>query len=75
MVVLSSENIAGPVIFSVMLESLALGAALAYLVFDGFQTPTINGQTFSQVAFAFTVSPYPLVRAARIPVAAALRKI
>jgi len=60
----------GPVIISVMLESLvlalvggAVGASLAYLAFDGFTTSTINWQTFSQVAFAFKVSPQLLVRA------------
>jgi putative ABC transport system permease protein len=57
----------GAVIISVMLESLALalvggavGASGAYLAFDGFTTSTINWQTFSQVAFAFRVSPHLL---------------
>ncbi len=61
---------AGPVVCSVLLESLALaliggaaGAALAYGAFDGFQTSTINWQTFSQVAFAFKVSLPLLVQA------------
>jgi len=60
----------GPVVVSVLLESLALalaggavGAALAYFAFDGFTTSTINWQTFSQVAFAFRVSPQLLGRA------------
>ncbi|ACB74796.1 ABC transporter permease [Opitutus terrae] len=60
----------GAVIVSVLLESLALallggacGGLLAYLAFDGFTASTINWQTFSQVAFAFTVSPELLVRA------------
>ncbi len=60
----------GPVIISVMLESLALaliggaiGAVGAYLAFDGFTTSTLNWQTFSQVAFAFKVSPQLLTRA------------
>jgi putative ABC transport system permease protein len=59
-----------PVIVSVMIESLvialvggAIGAAAAYLAFDGFTTSTINWQTFSQVAFAFTVSPELLTTA------------
>jgi putative ABC transport system permease protein len=59
-----------PVIFSVMLESLVLalvggtvGAAVAYFLCDGFQTATINFQTFSQVAFAFEVSPQLLMLA------------
>jgi len=89
-----------PVIASVMIESLALallgggaGAALAYFAFNGFQTSTINWQTFSQVAFAFRVTGplliyaiiwaaviglvggfFPAVRAARLPIAAALRE-
>jgi len=61
---------AGPVILSVMFESLALalaggalGAATAYLAFDGFKTSTINWQTFSQIAFAFAVTPQLLVSA------------
>jgi putative ABC transport system permease protein len=59
-----------PVVLSVLLESLFLalvggvvGAAVAYFAFNGFQTSTINWQTFSQVAFAFTVSPPLLVSA------------
>ena len=31
--------------------------AAAYLAFNGYQTSTINFQTFSQVAFAFAVTP------------------
>ena len=61
---------AGPVVVSVLFESLllalvggAVGAAAAYLAFDGFQAATINWQTFSQVAFAFAVTPRLLVRA------------
>jgi putative ABC transport system permease protein len=52
------------VVISVLAESLglaaiggALGGILAYLTFNGYQTSTINFQTFSQVAFAFTVTP------------------
>jgi putative ABC transport system permease protein len=89
-----------PVIFSIMLESLVLaliggtiGALGAYLSFDGYKAATINWQTFSQVAFAFAVTPallimaiiwasvigvlgglFPAIRAARLPVAAALRE-
>jgi putative ABC transport system permease protein len=54
----------GPVVVSVLAESLllaliggAIGGALAYVGFNGFQTSTINWQTFSQVAFAFAVTP------------------
>jgi len=61
---------ATPVILSVMFESLALaviggivGAAVAYFAFDGFKAATINWQTFSQIAFAFAVTPKLLVSA------------
>lgn len=90
-----------PVVLSILFESLALaliggaaGAAAAYFAFDGFKTATINWQTFSQIAFAFTVTPqlliiaiiwaamiglmgglFPAIRAARLPIAAALREI
>jgi putative ABC transport system permease protein len=90
-----------PVILAVMLESLllalaggAFGAGLAYFAFDGFKTATINWQTFSQIAFAFSVTPrlliqailwaatigligglFPAIRAARLPIAAALREL
>lgn len=54
----------GSVVVSVLIESLALGAiggviggAAAYFAFNGYQTSTINFQTFSQVAFAFRVTP------------------
>lgn len=53
-----------PIILSIMAESLALaliggsaGAAAAYFAFNGYQAATINFQTFSQVAFAFAVTP------------------
>jgi len=84
----------------VMFESLALallgggvGAGAAYLAFDGFKAATMNWQTFSQIAFAFAVTPallmsaiiwaatlgllgglFPAIRAARLPIAAALRE-
>jgi putative ABC transport system permease protein len=38
------------------------GAAVAYVLFNGFQTSTINWQSFSQVAFAFKVTPQLLVQ-------------
>lgn len=60
----------GPVVISVLAEALvlaliggALGAALAYLAFDGFRTATMNFQSFSQVAFAFEVTPALLMMA------------
>jgi putative ABC transport system permease protein len=92
---------AGPVVLSILLESLALaivgggvGALAAYLAFNGFEASTINWQSFSQIAFAFKVTPallvsgivwatvigligglFPAIRAARLPIAAALREL
>jgi putative ABC transport system permease protein len=89
-----------PVVMSVLAESLvlalaggALGAGLAWLLFDGYQAATMNFQTFSQVSFAFAVTPtllvlaivwasilgllggiFPAIRAARLPIASALRE-
>jgi putative ABC transport system permease protein len=52
------------VLVSVLAESLtlaaiggALGGLIAYVGFNGYQTSTINFQTFSQVAFGFAVTP------------------
>jgi putative ABC transport system permease protein len=57
------------VMTSVLAESLllslaggVLGGALAWIVFDGYQTATMNWQTFSQVAFAFAVTPALLLQ-------------
>jgi putative ABC transport system permease protein len=89
------------VLVSVVGESLLLaaigglaGGLIAYAGFNGYQTSTINFQTFSQVAFAFRVTPSllamgltwalvmgligglpPAVRAARLPIARALREL
>jgi putative ABC transport system permease protein len=56
------------VVVSVLAESLALaaiggaiGGMAAYLAFNGYQTSTMNFSTFSQVAFAFQVTPQLLV--------------
>ena len=56
------------VVISVLGESLALGAlggliggGAAYLAFNGYQAATMNWQTFSQVAFAFKVTPELLI--------------
>ena len=35
----------------------ALGGAVAWFAFNGLQTTTLNFQTFSQLTFAFTVTP------------------
>lgn len=55
---------AAPVVASVMAEALLLslsgglvGALGAWLVFDGYRTSTLNMQSFSQVTFAFAVTP------------------
>ena len=59
---------AAAVMVSVLAESLTLaalgglaGGLLALIAFNGYQTSTINFQTFSQVAFAFRVTPALLV--------------
>ena len=58
------------VMVSVILEALFLalvgglvGAIGAYLAFDGYRTATMNWQTFSQVAFAFDVTPALMIGA------------
>ncbi|MCB1559688.1 MAG: ABC transporter permease [Xanthomonadales bacterium] len=87
-----------PVVLAVMLETLLLallggllGAALAWLFFNGYSVSTL-GMNFTQVVFQFQVSPvllwtglkwalgiglvgglFPALRAARLPVATALR--
>jgi putative ABC transport system permease protein len=89
------------VLISVLAESLALaaiggvlGGLTAYLAFNGYQTSTMNFQTFSQVAFAFRVTRtlmiqglsyallmglvgglMPAIKAARLPIATALRQL
>jgi putative ABC transport system permease protein len=91
----------GAVVVSVMLESIALalgggmfGAGLAYFIFNGFHAATMNWQSFSQITFAFAVTPQllqqgvlwatvigliggllPAIRAARQPIAEALREL
>lgn len=70
---------ASPVVASVLVESLllagaggAVGAAAAYLIFDGFKASTINWQTFSQVTFAFEVTLPLLWRAVQFATAIGL---
>jgi putative ABC transport system permease protein len=53
-----------PVVVSVLAEAVLLslvgglaGGGLAWAAFDGFQTSTMNFQAFSQVSFAFAVTP------------------
>ncbi|HXH05692.1 MAG TPA: ABC transporter permease [Vicinamibacterales bacterium] len=88
------------VVASVVGEALTLaavgglaGGLLAWLLFDGYRTSTLNWQTFSQVTFAFAVTPgllgrglayalvmgllgavLPAIRAALLPIPAALRE-
>ena len=59
-----------PVVFSVLSEAVVLsliggliGGLVAWLAFDGYQTSTMNFQSFSQVAFAFAVTPKLLATA------------
>lgn len=61
-----------PVVFSVLAEAVLLGivggvigGAVAWLAFDGYQTATMNFQSFSQIAFSFAVTP-PLLLTALI---------
>ena len=91
---------AAPVLLSVMIETLILsliggiiGAALAWLFFNGHTVSTLGG-AFAQVVFQLRVTPvlvvtgivwacmigllggfFPALRAARLPVAAALRAV
>ena len=59
-----------PVVFSVLAEAILLGivggvigGAIAWLAFDGYQTATMNFQSFSQIAFSFAVTPQLLLTA------------
>ncbi|MBW8894768.1 MAG: ABC transporter permease [Acidobacteria bacterium] len=59
-----------PVVISVLAESILLGSiggiiggAIAWLAFDGYQTATMNFQSFSQIAFSFAVTPQLLLTA------------
>lgn len=53
-----------PIVFSVLIESLLLaiigsviGSAIVYVIFNGYTVSTMNGSTFSQVVFAFSITP------------------
>ena len=59
---------AAPVVVSVLFEAVVLGllggvvgGALVYAVLNGYQASTLNFASFSQVTFAFTVTPGLLV--------------
>jgi putative ABC transport system permease protein len=91
---------AAAVVFSFLIEALIISfiggglGCLAVLPLNGLTTSTINFQTFSNLAFAFKITPellvkgiffaltmgllgglLPAVRAARLPVATALREL
>lgn len=89
------------VIVALLAESLvlalvggAIGGSAAYFAFNNFRAATMNWQSFSQVTFAFAVTPallvqgvvwatfigligglLPAIRAARLPIASALREL
>lgn len=91
----------GAIVIALMIESVALalaggilGGLIAYAAFNNFHAATMNWQSFSQVTFAFAVTPellvrgiiwatliglvgglFPAIRAARLPIAAALREL
>ncbi len=57
------------IVFSVLAEALLLGliggiigCAVAYLIFNGVTVSTLNFASFSQIVFAFAVSPNLLVK-------------
>lgn len=59
-----------PVVVSVLVEAALLavvggllGGAVAWAAFDGYETATMNFQSFSQIAFAFAVTPKLLATA------------
>jgi putative ABC transport system permease protein len=91
---------AAAVVFSFLVEALLISfvggvlGCVAVLRLNGFTTSTINFQTFSNIAFAFKITPglmvmgvgfalamgvlggiFPAIRAARLPVATALREL
>jgi putative ABC transport system permease protein len=91
---------AGSVVFSFLVEALLISfiggviGALVVLPLNGLTTSTMNFQTFSNLAFAFKITPdllvkgvifalimgvvgglFPAIRAARLPVATALREL
>jgi putative ABC transport system permease protein len=58
-----------PVVVSVLAEAALIGViggvigmAIAYLAFNGLQASTMNFSSFSQITFAFTVTPQLLVQ-------------
>jgi putative ABC transport system permease protein len=65
----------GPVIVSVLVESLLLalaggliGGVVSYFAFNGYTASTLNFQSFSQVVFAFRVTPALMIQATVVSV-------
>jgi putative ABC transport system permease protein len=63
----------GPIVASVLIESVALcllgaivGGAGAWVAFNGHVISTVNGASFTQVAFAFAVTPALLLQGAAL---------
>jgi putative ABC transport system permease protein len=59
---------AGPVVFSVLVEAMILGAigglvggVVAFLFLNGITSSTLNFASFSQITYAFTVTPLLLL--------------
>jgi putative ABC transport system permease protein len=59
---------AGPVVFSVLIEAMFLGAIgglvgglCAYIFLNGITSSTLNFASFSQITYAFTVTPVLLL--------------
>ena len=59
---------AGPVVTSVLVEAMILGAVgglvgglCAFIFLNGITSSTLNFQSFSQITYAFTVTPFLLL--------------
>jgi putative ABC transport system permease protein len=70
---------ATPVVASVLAEGVligllggAIGAIVSYFAFNGVRASTINFSSFSQVSFAFTVTPALLIQAISYAIALGL---
>ena len=62
------DSAVGPVVFSVLVEAMILGAVggligglLAFVTFNGMHSSTMNWASFSQMTFAFTVTPQLMI--------------
>jgi putative ABC transport system permease protein len=70
---------ATPVVTSVLAESVligllggAIGGLISYLAFNGVRASTMNFSSFSQISFAFTVTPALLIQALTYAIALGL---